>query len=262
MDPLANIAVAAARAAGNIIMRHLRQGRPLDIQAKGRNDYVTVVDQQAEAAIIDVIRRAHPDHAILAEESGRSEGRRHSEVEWIVDPLDGTMNYIRGIPHFAVSIACRARGCLEQGVVYDPFREELFVASRGRGATVDGRRLRVSTTRQLAGALLATGFAYQRRQGMDTHLPAFTTLLTACGDIRRGGSAALDLAYVAAGRLDGFWEYGLAPWDMAAGLLLVQEAGGLTATPGGGDPLETGNVMAGTPKIQAEFARVLDTSGP
>lgn len=259
MDPLANIAVAAARAAGNVIMRYLRQGRPLEIQAKGDKDYVTRVDHEAEAAIIATIRRAHPDHAILAEESGHSSGR--SDTEWVIDPLDGTMNYIRRIPHFAVSIACRTRGILQHGVVYDPFKEELFVASRGRGANLDGRRIRVGQTQQLASALLATGFAYQRREPVTTHLAAFTTVLEACGDIRRAGSAALDLAYVAAGRLDGFWEFGLAPWDMAAGILLVQEAGGIVSDPGGRDPLTTGQVLAGTPKVHAALHQVL-TSPP
>ncbi|MDT0634361.1 inositol monophosphatase family protein [Spectribacter hydrogenoxidans] len=250
MDPLANIAVSAARAAGNICMRHLRQGRGFDVREKGRNDFVTEVDHQAEVAIIDTIRRAYPDHAILAEESGHSPARRQADVEWIIDPIDGTTNFIHGIPHFAVSIACRVGGQLAHGVIFDPYKDELFVASRGRGAMLDGRRIRVSQCHQLGPALLATGFAYHRQTGMAKYFPAFESLLNKCGDIRRGGSAALDLAWVAAGRLDGFWEFGLQPWDMAAGVILVIEAGGMATSLGDGDPLETGDVVSGAPKLQ------------
>lgn len=253
MHPLANIAVSAARAAGSVIMRHLRQGRPLGVETKGANDYVTEADREAEAAIIETIRRKHPGHAILAEESGESPGRRDSEVEWIIDPIDGTTNYIRGIPHFAVSIAARVRGRIEHGVVYDPYKDELFAASRGNGATLDGRRIRVTGATHFKTALLATGFAYHRSEGMAAHLDALHAVLETCGDIRRGGSAALDLAYVAAGRLDGFWEFGLKPWDMAAGLLLVREAGGIAGDPAGEEPLTTGRVLAGTPKIHGHL---------
>lgn len=256
MHPLANIAVAAARAAGNVMMRHLRQGRPLDVEIKGRNDFVTHVDREAEAAVIDTIRRAHPDHAILAEESGRTQGRR-SDVEWIVDPIDGTTNYIRHIPHFAVSIAASVRGQVEHGIIYDPFKEELFAASRGRGASLDNRRIRVSKTTHFDMALLATGFAYQRHHGIDEHFEVFRTVLESCGDVRRGGSAALDLAYVAAGRLDGYWEANLKPWDTAAGLLLVREAGGVASDFGDGDPQATGSVIAGTPKVQARLREIV-----
>lgn len=249
MHPLANIAVSAARSAGDIIMRHLRQGQSLRVESKGANDYVTQADREAEATIIDAIRRKYPDHAVLAEESGASAGGAGNDVEWIIDPLDGTTNFIHGIPHFAVSIAARVRGRVEHGVVYDPFKGELFTASRGNGARLDGRRIRVTGAMQVRNALLATGFAYQRSRGMDAHLDIFTTALKACGDIRRGGAAALDLAYVAAGRLDGFWEFGLQPWDMAAGMLLVREAGGLAGDPEDQDPLETGRVLAATPKL-------------
>lgn len=260
MHPLANIAVSAARAAGNVMMRHLRQGRPLDIQAKGHNDYVTRADREAEATVIDTIRRAHPDHAILAEESGRSDGRGRSEVEWIIDPIDGTTNYIRGIPHFAVSVAARVRGELAHGVIYDPYKDELFTASRGNGTTLDGRRVRVTGAAHFHTALLATGFAYHRSEGMDAHLAPIQQVLRECGDIRRGGSAALDLAYVAAGRLDGFWEFGLQPWDIAAGLLLVREAGGIATDPDDADPLDSGRVVAGTPKIHSHLRRLLEAA--
>lgn len=254
MQPLLNIAVSAARAAGRVVMKHYRQGGARDIRSKGRNDFVTEVDDQAESAIIDTIRRAHPRHAILAEESG---GHGDSEVVWIVDPIDGTANYIRRLPHFCISIACQIRGQLEHGVVYDPFREELFTASRGAGAMLDGRRIRVAPTTHLHSALLATGFAYRKQQDIAAHLDVFTDILTAAGDIRRAGSAALDLAYVAAGRLDGYWEMGLSPWDIAAGLLLVQEAGGIAGGIGGGDALASGNALAGTPKIFAALEQRL-----
>lgn len=249
MHPLANIAVSASRSAGHVIMRHLRQGRPLGVQSKGANDYVTEADREAEAAIIETIREKYPEHAILAEESGAIEGTPDSDVEWIIDPLDGTTNFIHGIPHFAVSIAVRVRGRVEHGVIYDPFKDELFVASRGHGATLDSRRIRISGIVQPRQALLATGFAYQRNRGIAAHLDSFTSVLKACGDVRRGGAAALDLAYVAAGRLDGFWEFGLKPWDMAAGALLVREAGGLAGDPQDQDPLASGNVLAATPKL-------------
>ncbi len=258
MNPLANIAVSAARSAGRIIMKHYRQGTLGEIQTKGRNDFVTEVDREAEAAIIHTIRRAHPHHGILAEESGRDgadDGK--DDVLWIIDPIDGTMNFIRGIPHFCISIGCQVHGQLSHAVVYDPFKEELFTASRGTGASLDGKRIRVANTVRLNSAILATGFAYRKTEDLHKHLGTFNNVLEQCGDVRRAGSAALDLAYVAAGRLDGYWEIGLQPWDMAAGLLLVQEAGGITADIAGGDPLETGNVVAGTPKVFAALEKLL-----
>lgn len=258
MNPLANIAVSAARGAGRVIMKHYRQGDLGEIHAKGHNDYVTQVDREAEAAIIRTIRRAHPHHGILAEESGRDGAENgKDEVLWIIDPIDGTMNFIRGIPHFCISIGCHVHGQLSHAVVYDPFKEELFTASRGAGASLDGKRIRVANTSRFNSAILATGFAYRKTEALDTHLPTFNRILGECADVRRAGSAALDLAYVAAGRLDGYWERGLQPWDMAAGLLLVQEAGGITASIGGGDPLETGNVFAGTPKVFAALEKLL-----
>lgn len=258
MNPLANIAVSAARSAGRIIMKHYRQGTLGEIHTKARNDYVTEVDREAESVIIQTIKRAHPRHAILAEESGRdgaADGK--DEVIWIIDPIDGTMNFIRGIPHFCISIGCQVHGQLSHAVVYDPFKEELFTASRGSGAALDGKRIRVANTSRLNSAILATGFAYRKDQPLEIHLDKFNTVLGLSADVRRAGSAALDLAYVAAGRLDGYWEQGLQPWDMAAGLLLVQEAGGITAGIGGGDPLETGDVVAGTPKVFAGLEKLL-----
>lgn len=264
MQPLVNIAVSAARSAARVIMPAYRRGDVGAIQAKARNDYVTEIDRAAEEAVIATIRRAYPDHAILAEESGASGGRR-SEVEWIIDPIDGTANFIRGLPHFATSIACRVRGELAHGVIYDPVKDELFAASRGSGAQLDGRRIRVSDTIRLEKALVATGFAYRKSGDIGDHLEALQQVLRATGDVRRAGSAALDLAYVASGRLDGFWERGLAPWDMAAGLLLVVEAGGIATDPDdteGNDPMKTGAVLAGTPKIHAALARVVGGGRP
>ena len=254
MNPLVNTAVSAARAAGRVIIKHYRQGHLGEIKAKARNDYVTEVDHAAEDVIVRTLHKAYPRHAILAEESGASGDH---EVQWIIDPIDGTMNFIRGIPHFCVSIGCRVRGELAHGVVYDPFKDELFTASRGDGAMLDGRRIRVAGTTHLRSALLATGFAYRKQESLDSHLPTFNRLLAESGDVRRAGSAALDLAYVAAGRLDGYWERGLAPWDIAAGLLLVREAGGIAGDVGGGDALETGNVIAGTPKVYAALERIV-----
>jgi myo-inositol-1(or 4)-monophosphatase len=261
MQPLLNIAVSAARAGARPILTAYRRGEVGAIRAKARNDHVTEIDHAAEEAIVATIRRAYPDHAILAEESGASGGRR-DEVEWIVDPIDGTTNFIRGLPHFAISIACRVRGELAHGVIYDPVKDELFTASRGDGAQKDGRRIRVSGALRLDQALVATGFAYRKSGEIGDHLAAFTRVLETAGDIRRAGSAALDLAYVAAGRLDGYWERGLAPWDIAAGLLLVREAGGIATDPDApddNDPLETGAVIAGTPKIYAALKKEITT---
>lgn len=259
MQPLLNIAVSAARAGARPILTAYRRGDVGAIRDKARNDHVTDIDHAAEEAIIGIIRRAYPDHAILAEESGSSGGRRQ-EVEWIIDPIDGTANFMRGLPHFAISIACRVRGELAHGVIYDPVKDEMFTASRGEGAQMDNRRIRVSEAKHLDRALVATGFAYRKGGEITDYLDDFTRVLETAGDIRRAGSAALDLAYVAKGRLDGYWECGLAPWDIAAGLLLVREAGGIVTDPDApdSDPLETGAVVAGTPKI---YAALVETVG-
>jgi len=253
MHPMLNIAVRAARAAGNLIVRYCDRVDQLSIVAKERNDFVTEVDREAERQIIEVIHKAYPHHAILAEESGDT---GEGEYVWIIDPLDGTTNFLHGFPQYSVSIALQHRGRLEQAVVYDPLRQELFTASRGDGAKLNDRRIRVSRQTQLLGALLGTGFPYKDQQNLDAYLGMFKALMKDTAGIRRPGSAALDLAYVAAGRIDGFWELGLKRWDMAAGILLIQEAGGLVSDLGGGhDFLRTGNIVAATPKLLPAMLR-------
>lgn len=263
MHPIVNIAVRAARRAGNLIASAVDQVDRLDVTEKSHNDYVTEVDRQAEATIISVIREAYPDHAILGEESGELPGHKGgADFQWVIDPLDGTTNFLHGFPQFAVSIAVRQKGRLEHAVIYDPMRQELFTASRGAGAQLNDRRLRVTSRKGLDGALLGTGFPFKPEQQhyLDCYLATLKALLPVTAGIRRPGSAALDLAYVAAGRLDGFWEFGLKPWDMAAGILMIKEAGGLVSDFGGGDNyLDTGNVVAGNPKV---FKAILQTIRP
>ena len=257
MHPTLNIAVRAARSAGNVIIRNLDRLDSLAVHTKDRNDFVSEVDQQAEQAIIYTLRKAFPDHGILAEESGLREG---DDYQWIIDPLDGTTNFLHGFPQFAVSIALRHKGRLEQGVVYDPLRQELFTATRGAGAMLNDRRLRVTKRKSLEGALLGTGFPFKAQHHLETYLDMFRALFPHTAGIRRPGSAALDLAYVASGRLDGFWEIGLNTWDMAAGVLLIQEAGGLSSDfLGGHSYLESGNLVAGSPKV---FTDILKTIRP
>jgi myo-inositol-1(or 4)-monophosphatase len=257
MNPTLNIAVRAARSAGNVIIRNLGKLDTLAIHTKDRNDFVTEVDRQAEQEIIYILRKAFPGHGILAEESGLQEG---DEYQWIIDPLDGTTNFLHGFPQFAVSIALRHKGRLEHGVIYDPLRQEIFSASRGDGAMLNDQRLRVTKRKTLEGALLGTGFPFKSQQHLEVYLEMFRALFPQTAGVRRAGSAALDLAYVAAGRLDGFWEIGLNIWDMAAGVLLIQEAGGLSGDfSGGHDHLESGNIVAGNPKL---FAEILKTIRP
>ena len=247
MQPLLNIAVRAARRAGDIIVRAIPRIEAVEIHTKGRNDYVTEVDRAAEADIIETIRRLHPDHAFLAEESGES---GQGEVVWIIDPLDGTTNFMHGFPTFAVSIACQIRGRLEHAVVFDVMRQELFTASRGEGAQLEGRKIRVSKQSTLEGALIATGFPYRADSPwLDEYLAMLKTVMTQTAGLRRPGSAALDLAYVAAGRVDGFWEMGLKPWDTAAGTLLITEAGGRVGTLTGDEYRQGGHIIGGTPKV-------------
>ncbi|MFO8155626.1 MAG: inositol-1-monophosphatase [Pseudomonadota bacterium] len=256
MHPMLNIAVRAARRAGSIIVRSARDIDRLTIEAKGHNDFVSEVDRAAEEAIIDIIHKAYPDHGFMAEESGDSGS---SDYQWIIDPLDGTTNFLHGFPQFAVSIALRHGNRLEQAVVYDPMREEMYTASRGSGAQLDGQRLRVAPRRQLEGSLLGTGFPFKQPEHLDAYLGMFRAFHPLAAGIRRPGSAALDLAYVAAGRLDGFWEIGLNPWDMAAGVLLVREAGGLVSDFDGGEEyLATGNLVAATPKIFPSMIHTID----
>ena len=247
MHPMINIAVRAARSAGNIIVRSMDRFDKLTIETKAQNDFVSEVDRRAEQEIIHIISKAYSDHGFLAEESGQ---RGSTDYQWIIDPLDGTTNYLHGFPQFAVSIALKQRGRLEHAVVYDPMRQELFTASRGAGAQLDGRRLRVTKRPGLEGALLGTGFPFKQQHHLDTYLATFKALFPMTAGIRRPGAAALDLAYVAAGRLDGFWEIGLNPWDMAGGALLIKEAGGLVGDfSGEAGFMESGNLVAGNPKV-------------
>ena len=258
---MVNIAVRAAREAGAIMMRHVNRLEALEVIDKGRNEFVSQVDRMAEDTIIDVIREYHPEHSILAEESGQ---QGEHEYQWIIDPLDGTTNYLHGFPVFAVSIAVSRAGQLEHGVVYDPHRQEVFTASRGQGAQLDGRRIRVSKHLRLHQSLLATGFPYRANK---EHLDDYTGMLKAVivnnAGVRRAGSAALDLCYVAAGRVDGFWELGLKPWDVAAGALMIREAGGRISDFHGTDKfLDSGDVVAGTPKVYAALSRLFAPYAP
>ena len=225
------------------------------VTAKGRNDFVTEVDHAAEAEIIDIIRRHYPHHAFLAEESG---GSGEHETVWIIDPLDGTTNFLHGFPVFAVSIACQMRGRLEHAVVYDPMRQELFTASRGDGAQLENRRMRVSKARGLEGSLIATGFPYRANtRYLDAYMAMLRAVTEQAAGVRRPGAAALDLAYVAAGRVDGFWEIGLKPWDTAAGTLLIPEAGGRIGTLTGGEYQQGGHIVAGTPRVYSALLELL-----
>jgi myo-inositol-1(or 4)-monophosphatase len=261
MHPLLNIAVKAARRAGSIISRAARDGAVLEVRSKRANDFVTQVDRAAEAAIIDVVRKAHPDHAILAEESGDLPSAR-AEYRWVIDPLDGTTNFIHGFPQYCVSIGVQHRGITSHAVVYDPARNELFTGSRGRGAYLDDRRIRVSRCPQLADALIGTGFPFREFSRIELYMAQMRFLMGASAGVRRAGAAALDLAYVACGRLDGFWEMGLAAWDMAAGALLIQEAGGLVSDLEGEQKyLEAGEICAATPKVFAALLQALKSSG-
>ncbi len=250
MHPMLNTAVKAARKAGSIINRASLDLDLVKVGAKGRGDFVTEVDQAAEAAIIDTLRQAYPSHAILAEESGASNPEGGSEYTWIIDPLDGTTNFIHGFPQYAVSIGLQHQGQITQAVVYDPTRNELFTATRGRGAFLNDRRIRVSRRSKLSEALIGTGFPFRKLEHLDDYVRMFKRITEATAGIRRPGAAALDLAYVACGRLDGFWEFGLSPWDMAAGSLLILEAGGMLSDfDGAQDYLGSGHIVCGTPKV-------------
>jgi myo-inositol-1(or 4)-monophosphatase len=253
--PAVNVAVRAARAAGAIILRYMNRVDNLRIEEKASMDFASEVDRLAEAEITRELRRAYPDHAILAEESGAS-GK--SDKVWVIDPLDGTHNYLRGFPHFCVSIGFLDHGDPVHAVIYDPLRDELFTASKGDGAFVNDRRMRVTRREGLAGALLGTGFPFRQRAHLDAQLAMTRVLLADAEDIRRTGSAALDLAYVAAGRLDGFYEIGLKPWDMTAGCLLVREAGGHFADFAGRQGIPaSGNLLAGNHHVVAAMVRTI-----
>jgi len=258
MKPTLNIAISAARAAGQILLRYHTRLSEIKVKQKGINDYVSEVDYHAEQEIISIIRKAYPDHAILAEETGKQEGQ---SCEWIIDPLDGTTNYLHGIPQFSVSIAMRENNKLQLGVVYDPFKEELFCASRGEGATLNNKRIRTSTQKELSGSLLGTGLPYKSNQELDAYLATLKAMLENSAGIRRAGSAALDLAYVAAGRFDGFWEFDLSPWDIAAGVLLIQESGGMVSDLDGGNSyLESGNIVAANGQLFKTLLQTLNAA--
>lgn len=261
MHPTLNIAVKAARRAATVINRASTQLDLLTVQSKSPNDFVTEVDRAAEQAIIEVLRDAFPGHGILAEESGES--GPESEFTWIIDPLDGTTNFIHGMPQYAVSIAQTKNGVLEHAVVYDPNTNEMFTASRGAGAFLNDRRIRVSRRTRLNESLIGTGFPFRQFDHVDAYLAMFKELTQKTAGIRRPGAASLDLAYVAAGRFDGFWEMGLSPWDMAAGVLLIQEAGGLVSDLSGeANYLATGNLVAGSPKIFGQLLPIIQAWRP
>jgi myo-inositol-1(or 4)-monophosphatase len=256
MQPMLNIAVRAARSAGELILRSADSVSRLSVDQKGKNDYASEVDRMAEREIISIIKAAYPEHAILAEESGKHKG---NDFVWIIDPLDGTTNFLHGFPQYSVSIALKYKGKLEVGVVYDPLRDELFTAKRGGGAMLNSRRLRVTNQNSLKGALIGTGFPFKTDRHLDAYLGMFRALTTECAGIRRAGSAALDLAYVAAGRMDGYWEIGIMEWDMAAGILLIKEAGGVVTDFSFNDNyLESGNVIVGSPKMHQLMYQLIE----
>lgn len=258
MQPLLNIAISAARTAAEIIIRHLDQIDRIKVTAKSNTEYFSEVDVKVEQAIIATIHKAYPDHGIIAEESGVQGD--DAECVWLIDPIDGTTNFLHGFPFFSIAIACKIKNRIEHAVVYDPLRHECFSASRGRGARLNDRRIRVSKQTQLQASLLGSGFPSRNPALAKDYLPILEALIGKCTGIRTNGSAALDLAYVAAGRLDGFWKFGLRPWDIAAGALLIKEAGGLVSDLYGGENyLNQGDIVAGTPKV---FKALLQTFMP
>ena len=257
MNPMLNIGIRAARAAGKVITQNLDRYDPQSIQKKQRNDFVTEVDRKAEAEIVGVLRKAFPDHSFLCEESGLI-GDKDAEFQWIIDPLDGTTNFIHGLPHFSVSIALTQKNRLFQAVIYDPMRQELFTAGKGEGAFLDNKRLRVSNRNQLADALLSSGFPYREGQDLDFYQRTLRHFTERSGGVRRLGSAALDLAYVAAGRVEGCWLTGLQSWDVAAGALIVREAGGLINDFDGGDDwMSRGELIAASPKLHHQMLEIM-----
>lgn len=262
MHPMLNIAVRAARRAGDIISRAAERVDTLTVTSKSHNDFVSEVDRRAEQEIIQIIQKAYPDHAILAEESGAS-SHNSETYQWVIDPLDGTTNFLHGFPQYAVSIALMFQGQLDQAVIYDPVSQDLYTASRGSGAQLNNRRIRVSRRNELQGTLIGTGFPFRQPELLQPYLDTFQAVAPRVADIRRAGSAALDLAYVAAGRLDGFWEFGLSPWDMAAGALLIQEAGGVVSDFSGNQNfLQSGNIVGGNLKLHAAILNTIQPHLP
>lgn len=253
-----NTAVKAARKAGAIINRASLDLDLVRVTTKGHADFVTEIDKAAEQAIIETLSQAYPDHGFLGEETGAHRPPGAADYTWIIDPIDGTTNFIHGFPQYAVSIGCMHGGQITQGVIYDPSRNDLFTATRGRGAFLNDRRLRVSKRDLLKDSLIGTGFPFRDMARLEQYLKLFRRLTASTAGLRRPGAASLDLAYVAAGRLDAFFEFGLKPWDMAAGALLVLEAGGLiTDDTGGADYLDNGNVVCGSPKIFPQLLRII-----
>ncbi|MEI6545873.1 MAG: inositol monophosphatase family protein [Burkholderiales bacterium] len=270
MHPMLNVAVRAARAAGRIITRASLDIASVKVAEKQRNDFVTEVDRAAEESIISTLRQAYPTHAFLAEESGHSAGNtaqppkqtpHQADNIWIIDPLDGTTNFIHGLPHYCVSIALMQRGVVTQALVYDPNRDELFTASKGSGAFVNDRRIRVSSRTRIDGSLIGTGFPFRELDDIDRYMTMLKAVSLRAAGVRRPGAAALDLAYVACGRYDGFFEIGLMPWDVAAGSLLVSEAGGLIGDLAGeADCIFSKQVLAATPKVFSQMVTLFATA--
>ncbi|HBF09793.1 MAG TPA: inositol monophosphatase [Gammaproteobacteria bacterium] len=256
MHPMLNIARRAAEKAGDYLERSFERVDQIQAEQKGRNDFVSEVDRNAEQMILTILQEKYPDHQFICEESGIV-GKEGAEYQWIIDPLDGTTNFLHGLPHFAISMGIKHKGVLTHAMIYDPIKREEFSATRGQGAQLNGRRIRVSTPVKIEGTLLGTGMPFRVNQGhiADQYWKQLQDLSQDAAGIRRQGAAALDLAYVAAGRLDGFWEYGLQPWDMAAGILIVREAGGLCVDLDGSDNyLESGNIVAANPKLLKQLA--------
>jgi len=261
MHPMLTIAIRAARSAGDIILRASENVDRIQVDSKEQHDFVTEIDQKAENAIINILKTAYPEHGILAEESGVQEGNEGNEYTWIIDPLDGTTNFLHGFPSYSVSIALKQKNNLIVAVVFDPLRDELFTASRGDGAALNGKRIRVTEQASLAGSLIGTGFPFklQQQQYLDAYLNMFKSVCTNTSGIRRTGSAAIDLAYVAMGRLDAFWEINLKPWDIAAGILILKEAGGVVTDLSFNDQyLESGNIIAGNPKMHQLMYQLIE----
>ncbi|MGN0915983.1 MAG: inositol-1-monophosphatase [Succinivibrio sp.] len=258
MHPMLNIATRAARAAGNLIARNIGQQDNFEVVAKNKDDLVTSIDRKCEQAIVETLQKSYRDHSFLTEEAGIL-GNPDSEYQWVIDPIDGTTNFVQGISHCAVSIALKRNGKTEVGVVFDPMLNEMFTASRGDGAYLNGRRIRVSNRDSLDGAIIGTAFPTRNRDRMLPYLELFTRLISNCADIRRMGSASLDLCYVASGRFDGYLEQGLKSWDFAAGELIVREAGGIV-TDFMGEPnyVNSGNIVSGNPKVLRSLLKICD----
>ncbi len=263
MDPIVNIGIKAARQAGNIILRYIDQIDRLAVEKKGRNDFVTEVDRMAEDEIVDTIQYLYPNHQILAEESGSDKTSADStsdEFQWVIDPLDGTTNFLHGHPDFAVSIGVRKKGVMEHAVIYDPLRNEIYTASRNQGAQLNGKRIRTSAHNVVRQSIVTTGYPARDQVNFDAWLNCFNAVVRKSGGIRHSGSAALDLAYVASGRTDAFWEPSLKPWDIAAGSLLVREARGLVADfDGEQNFMESGNILAANPHIFTDLLAIIKT---